>query len=1296
MVRIEDFFPEYPQVDDRKFYEDIYKKKEFNQLMLDKYEKKIDKLLKHQQFISRFLSSHTPYTGLLLYHEMGSGKTCSSVAAAELIKNTSDKFVRAIYIARGRTLINKFIKEVACICTEGNYIPEGEDCKDAKFGLKRDKITRKVKEYYKFFTYDELKKELKINYNGMVRLFSNSVIIIDEIQNIRHKNIFEAQEDEIPTKTDFEEDYKNFYSDLHRLFHQIINFKLLLLSGTPMRDLPQEIVDILNLLLPMDKQITVEKNFIEEYFIPLEKIELKKTGTMILKYNFKDDKKEEFKNKIRGYVSFLKKMINPNINIIEEGKHVKDIKNLKVTPVLMKTKTKQTIQNVAYVKALEKDLDSHALSSNQMQASLFAWRVKDEDGNKYIWGKDLNNVVMNFDNTFRKSKLTSEFKTEFSGAKKTGQKLSKLAQFSRIYATVIANILKNRKQLHYVFINLVSGSGAKLFSQILNFFNINNVPLIDNNAIDLFNDREYQLKNNPVAIGIPRITEGINLENVQYIHILTPSRHFNNSETLQAISRAIRFGSHKNLLKESEKSIPVKIYKYMSIMVNSKDLEPIYDLSINYDQYLRSEVKDYNIKQIDRLLMESAVDCQINYKRNVQSDIDYSRDCEYNKCEYKCEGIYNLDPELDYSTYDLYYTNTKNIIDEIQKIFRIKFIYTYKQIENLLSRYNDFQILETLSNIINNRTIIYNKWGIKSFLQNSNNLYYLYSNINSNNLYMNYYSKNPSTNLKIETSRLNRIILDNKLSSYINNLNNICQKNVQVCGKLFDRLPLDIRQQLIENAIISMDKDKNKPFKKWIIEYNKNSIINLNNTIYLTLDSNNMKVLQGKKWLITRDDIFPSEEIFNKYIKNNELKFYGILENKEGKEIFKIRDISKPEYYMYFKDKGNLIRKGKKCESYDIKDLNKFKKKLKLNLSVNCNEIKDKLMDLKLILNNQQHISLIKYCKKISKKRPLEESNNYLTIINLLLKVKNDTMKKKNININELREALQKPLKSGQQDTHEYCLDLVLDNIDKYVKTLNKTKRTAYSKILSITTSSIINWEDSEKIKTTESTSISLPITPNPCKDLDEENCNSPCRFEKECKQTLQGLFEKYEEVEELKGENQYETDSGDKVDATKQLKITKWPNFLIVILKRFAYNFEKEGSFKVNDKILCVDENLKFSYNKQHYELISMNSHLGGFGGGHYIAYSNIAKNWYKTDDNGVEKVNKEEVKEQSENAYILIFKKTRAKNSPVLEYKPSGIDNDGNTCYFNSCIQTLMTIEPLWKFFQNLKKKSKNKKTK
>ena len=38
---------------------------------------------KIQMLVSSFLSLHTPYNGLLLYHGVGTGKTCSAIGIAE-------------------------------------------------------------------------------------------------------------------------------------------------------------------------------------------------------------------------------------------------------------------------------------------------------------------------------------------------------------------------------------------------------------------------------------------------------------------------------------------------------------------------------------------------------------------------------------------------------------------------------------------------------------------------------------------------------------------------------------------------------------------------------------------------------------------------------------------------------------------------------------------------------------------------------------------------------------------------------------------------------------------------------------------------------------------------------------------------------------------------------------------------------------------------------------------------------------------------------------------------------------
>ena len=45
------------------------------------------KLFTHQELITRYINLYTPYRGLLIYHGLGSGKTCSSIAIAGGLKD---------------------------------------------------------------------------------------------------------------------------------------------------------------------------------------------------------------------------------------------------------------------------------------------------------------------------------------------------------------------------------------------------------------------------------------------------------------------------------------------------------------------------------------------------------------------------------------------------------------------------------------------------------------------------------------------------------------------------------------------------------------------------------------------------------------------------------------------------------------------------------------------------------------------------------------------------------------------------------------------------------------------------------------------------------------------------------------------------------------------------------------------------------------------------------------------------------------------------------------------------------
>jgi len=87
----------YPHLDDRQFQKKITVKKEFQY----RYDGEIDdvsrksqivckkknrELFPHQEFIKRYISNDTPYNGMLLYHGLGSGKTCSAIGVTEALR----------------------------------------------------------------------------------------------------------------------------------------------------------------------------------------------------------------------------------------------------------------------------------------------------------------------------------------------------------------------------------------------------------------------------------------------------------------------------------------------------------------------------------------------------------------------------------------------------------------------------------------------------------------------------------------------------------------------------------------------------------------------------------------------------------------------------------------------------------------------------------------------------------------------------------------------------------------------------------------------------------------------------------------------------------------------------------------------------------------------------------------------------------------------------------------------------------------------------------------------------------
>ena len=197
-------------------------------------------LLTHQKIVRDYMNLYTPYRGLLLYHGLGSGKTATSIAIAEGMKESKRVIImtpaslRANYIEelkKAGDLLYKRNQYWEWISTDTN--PEAAQPMSAILNLPLEYIRRHKGAFFinvkKVSNYDELsdmnKKILEeqlnemimskytfINYNGLRKkklqeltsnytknIFDNSVVIVDEAHNLISRIVNKLQkEKEIP------------------------------------------------------------------------------------------------------------------------------------------------------------------------------------------------------------------------------------------------------------------------------------------------------------------------------------------------------------------------------------------------------------------------------------------------------------------------------------------------------------------------------------------------------------------------------------------------------------------------------------------------------------------------------------------------------------------------------------------------------------------------------------------------------------------------------------------------------------------------------------------------------------------------------------------------------------------------------------------------------------------------------------------------------------------------------------------------------------------------------------------
>lgn len=656
--------------------------------------------------------------------------TCSAVAIAETFIETIKKYDSKIYILVPGPLNKESWKKEIVKCTNNKYYPEDiNNISDpVEKEIQKNKAINIAAQFYKIMSYrgfykkvlgekiidkytvstkktyrktdeGEFERDLSID---RIEELNNTVLIVDEAHNITGNEYGLA---------------------VQKIINNSKNLKIVLLTATPMKNLADDVIELLNYLRPKDDKIQRDKIFtaISNY-----QMEIKPNGI------------EYLKKMAHGYVSHYRGM-NP-MTFAKQTDHGEIPYPIKFTPLVRCIMEK--FQSEAYAEIIKTEQDSlerkSAAVANFALCALSLDKsdlipVSGTDGLKLIRNQLTSNAqVLQTklrDKFFAKDTPISNIIYDIPNSQTISGLIFKqpyLKNFSAKFDKCFTNLMqlvtgKLGSGTSFIYSNLVK-SGIELFEQVLiqngcleykengdyavnddtidyetglpykEFVKNNKRPFMpatylkitgksDENVDDMQDekikilDKMFSNVNNldgkyiKFVLGSKVMNEGITLRNVKQVHILDV--YFNLSKVYQVIGRAIRHCVHYDIMSEENPFPVVDVFRY-TVKINDKEL------SAEEELYIKAEEKFLLIKKIERALKEVAIDCPLNYNGNIfKNEVIEYKDCvrpdKQNKdstnptcpavCDFeKCDYI------CDNKSLNLkYYDKTRNIYKKIMK-----------------------------------------------------------------------------------------------------------------------------------------------------------------------------------------------------------------------------------------------------------------------------------------------------------------------------------------------------------------------------------------------------------------------------------------------------------------------------------------------------------------------------------------------------------------------------------------------------------------------------------------------------
>ena len=1009
----------YPETNDPNFQNKIYKKREFyyhkipDNIKLDSYpeiKKFRDEicggklsLYSHQSFLANFINPNTPYTGLLIFHGTGTGKTITAISIAENFKDIVIKYNTKIYVLVPNQLLKENFKDEIIKFTGQDYIKESLN----KLGYIDENEAKRAKnialktalQYYNIMTHrgfykkvlgDKIKNttESKAKYRltetgeiqrdlssaDKIEHLNNTILIIDEAHQFTGNEHGDA---------------------LKLIIKKSKNLKIILLTATPMKNLGSDIIELINYIRPINDPIKREFVFNKNRNYLMD---LKPAGD------------EYLKKMCNGYISYYRGA-NPLL-------FAKKVEMGEMPPGLIFTKCirckMKKFQQKTYDIVSDNSEDTLERKSSAVANFVFPGLSQDKKSIVGYFGENGINVIMsnlNTDKTLYLSMLNKKFfnnkikKIEdivyINSKNSIGGLIFKkkyIDMFSSKFSTIFNNIDdlidgKKGPKTIFVYSNLVK-VGIEMMEQILlengylefddqmkydikddtidyytgktytefkktekkNFYPATFIKMTGKQEDDdqdsyeikkkIFdkhynNHNNYQGKFLKIILGSKVMMEGITLENVGEVHIMDV--YFTLGRLDQVIGRAIRQCKHYKITNEKNKFPQVNIYRYV-VKTDGK-------LSSEEDLYRKAEIKYLLIKKVERCLKEIAIDCPINYPGNVfREEVLENKNCKQpkignlklNKTDKFCPGkcdFLNCDYQCHDKKLNLKYYNKDSLL--YKKIYKDKL--DYSTFNEELAK-NEIKIaLNKIKNLYKIRYVYtLDEIILKVKESYSGEKYELFENF-------------------FVYQALNKLIPITE--NDFNNFKDFLYDRYNISGYLIYRANYYIFQPFHESEIVPMFYRRN--FNRELVK--ELSLFNYLKNSHSLIEDNQINTITSKKL------IYDFDTNKNYYNDKKEYKIIGIIDYSKSlkEDIFRIREerskiLNKKRGTGIFSEKGAICHtskdKHKLKKIFKILDIKFNKKHTRIDM---CNKlIRKKLLYLEKYSNNNLIYMIIPYNHK--------------------------------------------------------------------------------------------------------------------------------------------------------------------------------------------------------------------------------------------------------------------------------------------------------------------------------------------